>query len=91
MPAGDVPLRHVVTLVVLEYGLAGFLASAAGVISIATALAILSRQALQTPVAFSAGISAVLVAAAVLVTAVTSWVVARGGAWAHPAAALRNS
>ena len=82
---------HVVTLVVLEYGLAGFLASAAGVISIATALAILSRQALQTPVAFSAGISAVLVAAAVLVTAVTSWVVARGGAWAHPAAALRNS
>ena len=82
---------HVVTLVVLEYGLAGFLASAAGVISIATALAILSRQALQTPVAFSAGISAVLVAAAVLVTAVTAWVVARGGAWAHPAAALRNS
>ena len=82
---------HVVGLVVLEYGLGGFLASAAGVVSIATALAILSRQALQTPIAFSAGISAVLVTASVVVTAATAWIAARGRAWMHPAAALRNS
>jgi putative ABC transport system permease protein len=83
--------RHVLTLVVVEYGLAGFLAGAAGVISIAATLAILSRYALQTSISFSVGISALLVAACVLVTGVTSWTAARRGAWVRPLTALRNS
>jgi putative ABC transport system permease protein len=82
---------HVLTVVVLEHGLAGFLASAAGVVSIATALAILSRQVLDNPIAFSAGISAALVGASVLVTVLTAWLAARSGAWLRPSAALRNS
>jgi putative ABC transport system permease protein len=81
---------HVLTVVVLEHGLAGFLASAAGVVSIATALAILSRQVLDTPIAFSAGISAALVGASVVVTALTAWLAARSGAWLRPSAALRR-
>jgi predicted lysophospholipase L1 biosynthesis ABC-type transport system permease subunit len=82
---------HVLSVVVLEHVLAGLLASAAGVVSIAAALAILSRQVLQTPIATSAGISAALVGASVLVTAVTAWLAARSGAWVRPLAALRNS
>jgi putative ABC transport system permease protein len=82
---------HVLTLVVLEYGLAGLLASAAAVLSIATALALLSRLVLQTPIAVSAGISAALVASAVLVTGLTAWLAARSGASVRPLTALRNS
>jgi predicted lysophospholipase L1 biosynthesis ABC-type transport system permease subunit len=82
---------HVLTVVVLEHGLAGFLASAAGVVSIATALAILSRQVLDTPIAVSVGISAALVSASVVVTALTAWLAARSGASARPSTALRNS
>jgi predicted lysophospholipase L1 biosynthesis ABC-type transport system permease subunit len=82
---------HVLSVVVLEHVLAGFLASAAGVLSIAAALAILSRQVLQTPIDFSIGISAALVGTSVLVTAVTAWLAARSGAWLRPLAALRNS
>jgi ABC-type antimicrobial peptide transport system permease subunit len=82
---------HVLSVVVLEHVLAGFLASAAGVVSIAAVLAILSRQVLQTPIAFSVGVSAALVGASVLVTAVTAWLAARGGAWVRPLAALRNA
>jgi putative ABC transport system permease protein len=83
--------RHVLTLVILEYGLAGFLASAAGVLSIAVTLAILSSRVLQAPIAFSMGISALMLGTFLLVTAVTAWLAARKGAWVRPLAALRNS
>jgi putative ABC transport system permease protein len=82
---------NVLTLVLMEYGLAGFLAAAVGVVSIAVTLAILSSATLQTPIAFSVGISTLLLVTSVAVTVLTSWVAARKGAWVRPLTALRNS
>lgn len=82
---------HVLALLVLEYGLAGFLAGAAGVAAIAAALAVLSREVLQTPIPTSAAVGAALVAAAVVVTSLTAWLAARRGARERPLTALRNA
>jgi predicted lysophospholipase L1 biosynthesis ABC-type transport system permease subunit len=81
----------VLTLLLLEYGLAGFLAAATGVLSIAATLAVLSREALQTPIPVSAAVGAALVLASVAVTSLTTWLSARRGVGARPLTALRNS
>jgi ABC-type antimicrobial peptide transport system permease subunit len=82
---------HVLLLVVVEYGLAGLIASAAGVMVIAATLAILSNAVLETPIGLNMAISALLVAASLVVTAATAWLSARRASWARPLAALRSS